>query len=134
MNRSSICWFAAIPFILGVPEAGLSADIDEFKVKRQEVYEFTERPAITRDGDKVTIRFASKAFCDATVAIEDADGKPLADGVSKAVAFEAKPDGKELGRVKVPGKIVRNSLAVSGGRVFVVIEDGSICCLGPATK
>ena len=57
---------------------------DEFKAKRQDTFEFTEKPTITRDGDKVTITFASKAFCDATVAIEDADGKivrHLASGV-----------------------------------------------------
>ena len=57
---------------------------DEFKAKRQDTFEFTEKPTITRDGDKVTITFASKAFCDATVAIEDADGnivRHLASGV-----------------------------------------------------
>ena len=52
-----------------------AADIDEFKVKRQEVFEFTEKPAIQRDGDRVIIRFTSKALCDATVAIEDASGR-----------------------------------------------------------
>ena len=84
MRRSSICWFAAPALIVGMPAASFSADIDEFKVKRQEVFEFTEKPAITRNGDKVTIRFASKAFCDVTVAIEDAGGtivRHLASGV-----------------------------------------------------
>ena len=58
--------------------------LDEFKVKREEVYEFTEKPKVVRDGDKLTIAFASKAFCDATVAIEDANGRivrHLASGV-----------------------------------------------------
>ena len=59
------------------------ADVpNEFQVKRQEVFEFAEKPRIARDGDKVTITFASKAFCDATVAIEDASGKILRHLVS----------------------------------------------------
>ena len=45
-------------------------DIDEFKVKRQGAFEFAERPKANRDGDKVTITFASKANCDATVAVD----------------------------------------------------------------
>jgi hypothetical protein len=48
---------------------------------------------------------------------------------TEVVAIEAKPAGKELGRVKVPGKILRNSLAVSGGRVFAVNDSGAVLCL-----
>lgn len=48
---------------------------EEFRIKRQETFEFAEKPTAARDGDKVTIRFASKASCDATVAIEDTKGK-----------------------------------------------------------
>ncbi len=51
-----------------------AADINEFSVRRQEVFEFTERPKIVREGDQVTIRFAVKAYCDATVAIEERSG------------------------------------------------------------
>ncbi len=53
----------------------------------------------------------------------------LAGGTSEVVAFEAKPEGRELGRVKLPGKILRNSLAVAGGKVFVVTEEGGFYCL-----
>ena len=62
----------------------IASDLDEFKVKRQQVFEFTQKPAVTRDGDTVTITFVSKGYCDATVAIEDANGKivrHLASGV-----------------------------------------------------
>ncbi|MDD4891583.1 MAG: hypothetical protein PHU85_16815 [Phycisphaerae bacterium] len=48
--------------------AGLA---EESRSRRQEVFEFTERPTVTRDGDRVVIGFASKAFCDATVVIEE---------------------------------------------------------------
>jgi len=55
--------------------AALAADVDEFRVKRAEVYEFTAKPTIARDGDKVAIAFAVKAACDVTVAVEDAKGR-----------------------------------------------------------
>jgi len=61
-----------------------ASDLDEFKIKRQAVFEFTQKPKITRDGDKVTITFTAKAFCDATVAIENPEGRivrHLASGV-----------------------------------------------------
>ncbi len=63
----------------------LSAAVpEETRVKRQEVFEFTEKPKVTRDGDNVTITFTSKALCDATVTIDGADGavvRHLASGV-----------------------------------------------------
>jgi len=57
---------------------------EEFRVKREAVYEFGAKPAVTRDGDKVTITFASKGWCDATVAVENERGgivRHLASGV-----------------------------------------------------
>ena len=48
---------------------------DEFRVKREEVFEFAEKPSVVRQGDRVTISFASKGRCDATVAVEDAGGR-----------------------------------------------------------
>lgn len=53
----------------------LAAENDEFKIKRQEVYEFTQKPTVTRQGYDVTITFESKGYCDATIAIEDAQGR-----------------------------------------------------------
>lgn len=64
--------------------AASAADADEFKPKREEVFEFTEKPALTRNGDDVDIAFAVKAACDVTVAIENPEGKivrHLASGV-----------------------------------------------------
>jgi len=57
---------------------------DELKIKREQVFEFAQKPRVTRDGDKVTITFTSKASCDATVAIENTEGqivRHLASGV-----------------------------------------------------
>lgn len=62
----------------------IALDVDEFKVKRETIYEFTRKPEITREGDNTTISFESKAFCDVTIAIEDGRGKivrHLASGV-----------------------------------------------------
>jgi len=57
---------------------------DEFKVKREQVFEFVQKPTIVRSGDHVTIRFETKALCDVTVAVEDETGtivRHLASGV-----------------------------------------------------
>ena len=48
---------------------------DEFRVKREALFAFAEPPAVTRSGDRVTIRFATKGYCDVTVAIEDSAGR-----------------------------------------------------------
>jgi hypothetical protein len=58
--------------------------LDEFKVKREESFEFAEKPKVTREGDTVTVSFAVKAFCDVTVAVENTEGtiiRHLASGV-----------------------------------------------------
>ncbi|MFW6157858.1 MAG: hypothetical protein ACOC8E_00700 [Planctomycetota bacterium] len=58
--------------------------LDEFKVKRPGPFEFAEKPTVTRDGDRVTIGFKAAGFCDATVAVEDENGRiirHLAGGV-----------------------------------------------------
>lgn len=52
-------------------------ELDEFRVKREAVYEFARKPAIERDGDRFTITFETKALCDVTVAIEDTEGNIL---------------------------------------------------------
>ena len=59
--------------LLGLGDAARATEMpDESRVKREAVFEFAQKPAVTRDGDKITIRFATKAMCDVTVAIEDA--------------------------------------------------------------
>lgn len=63
----------------------------EFAVKREEVFEFVGKPAVSRKDGTVTITFESKGRCDATVAIEDKDGlaiRHLASGLLGANAPE----------------------------------------------
>ena len=57
---------------------------DEFKIKREQVFTFKEKPSVTRKGDSITITFETEGFCDCTIAIENKEGKiirHLASGV-----------------------------------------------------
>ena len=79
-------WFrlSCIPALLLTALSLRAADKDEFTVKRREVFAFNVKPTVTPNGDRVEIRFTSKAYCDATVAIEDEKGRivrHLASGV-----------------------------------------------------
>jgi hypothetical protein len=65
---------------------GKPAPVNEYKgmQDREEVFEFAEKPKVTKAGDKWIITFASKGKCDATVTILGPDGKVvrrLASGV-----------------------------------------------------
>ena len=65
-------------------QVAFALDLDRLKARRAPVFEFARKPRVTREGDKVTITFAAKVFCDATVAIEGPDGRivrHLASGV-----------------------------------------------------
>ena len=88
--------------------AGLEAsDLEEFKVKREAVFEFTERPSVTRDSDRVTIAFESKGFCDVTVAVEDESGRivrHLASGVLGSNAPEPFRKGSKRQTIVWDGK------------------------------
>lgn len=77
--------FALTVLLAGVCAAHAAAsDADEFRIKREQVFEFARPPEVTRNGDSFTIAFESKGLCDATVVIEDARGeivRHLASGV-----------------------------------------------------
>lgn len=62
---------------------------NEFKTKREESFEFAEKPRITREGDKVIISFESKSFCDVTVAIENSEGDIIRHLVSGVLGDNA---------------------------------------------
>ena len=70
--------------LIAVPLPLSAGPKEDYTIDRRQVYEFTQKPAITKQGDRVIIRFASKDFCDATVVIENEDGtiiRHLASGV-----------------------------------------------------
>jgi DNA-binding beta-propeller fold protein YncE len=64
-------------------------DYDSLRVQRKEIFEFTEKPTVEREGNRVTIRFASKDYCDATIAIEDEQGRIIRHLVSGVLGKNA---------------------------------------------
>ncbi len=66
-----------------------AAEIEEFKIKRQEVFEFDEKPTVKASGYDVHIAFKSKGNCDVTVAIEDAQGNIVRHLVSGVLGANA---------------------------------------------
>jgi hypothetical protein len=68
-----------------------TTEAEDYRVKREMVFEFTKPPMLTRDGDRVTVTFETKGLCDVVVVIEDSDGcilRHLAYGVLGANAPE----------------------------------------------
>ncbi len=66
------------------PKIWQSTEKEDYTIDREQVFEFTKKPVLTRDGSRVTIRFTSKGYCDVTVVIEKNDGtilRHLASGV-----------------------------------------------------
>lgn len=58
-------------------EVNEAAIIREYATPTFKEYAFETKPAIARQGDRVTIAFEVKAYCDVTVAIEDLNGRIL---------------------------------------------------------
>ncbi|MCX7804649.1 MAG: hypothetical protein N3A38_05605 [Planctomycetota bacterium] len=87
------CRAAAVAFLCacgagaaGEDYGGKPAPVNPYNgmQEREEVFEFTQKPKVEKQGDKWVITFASKGKCDATVAIVGPDGKivrHLASGV-----------------------------------------------------
>lgn len=102
--------------------------------EREEVFEFARKPTVTKVGEKYIVAFASKARCDATVAVIDEKGRVvrhLASGVlggnaprpfiqgslSQSLEWDGRDD---KGKPALPGCQVRVSLGLKPGldRVF----------------
>ena len=65
--------------------------LQEFKVKRKDIFEFTQKPELKAETNGATISFVVKDFCDVTIAVENSEGKilrHLASGVLGAKAPE----------------------------------------------
>jgi hypothetical protein len=85
---------AVILAILVLMPAGRAASAslaDEFKIKRTGPFEFAEKPTATHQDDKVMIRFKTKTFCDATIAIENTEGRILRHLASGVLGKNAPP-------------------------------------------
>ncbi len=81
---------------IGPSRAAAEDFAEEFRVKREEVFEFTEPPTIRAAGDQVEISFSSKAHCDVTVAIEDAQGRIVRHLACGLLGAGAGPAGGRL--------------------------------------
>jgi hypothetical protein len=81
MRLFSTCCFL-VTFAAGTV---LASDLDEFKIQRETVFEFAEKPVVTRQGDRTTITFETKSFCDVTVAIEEAGAGGEASGTESRI-------------------------------------------------
>lgn len=62
----------------------LAQDIEEFKIKREENFDFASKPSLKKTENSISIEFETKGFCDVTIAIENGEGiilRHLASGV-----------------------------------------------------
>jgi sugar lactone lactonase YvrE len=69
---------------IAAPAARAGEVPEEFRIKRREVFEFAKKPVASRKGDRVTVTFATKDYCDVTIAVENPEGRivrHLASGV-----------------------------------------------------
>lgn len=73
----------------------VASDVDEFKVKRQEVFDFARKPEVTREGRGFRISFTAKGACDATVAIENSRGRIIRHLASGVLGKNAPPPFKK---------------------------------------
>ena len=104
-------------FILAAAALCSAADgLDEFRIKREGPFEFERTPVVTRAGDRVTITFEAKAFCDVTVAIEEV---PAEKGTGTSASLRSRSPFPRIVRhlasgvlgPKAPAPFERNSKA-----------------------
>ena len=87
---------------LWLPNATFASSIpDEFRIKREAVFEFVRKPTVTREGDTVTVMFESRGLCDATVAIEDARGRIIRHLACGALGPNAPAPFKKSSRTQI---------------------------------
>jgi hypothetical protein len=70
-SRVGVPSVLVVLFVLFLSSGASALELERLRVQRQEVFEFTDKPKVTREGDKTTLAFATKDYGDATVAIED---------------------------------------------------------------
>ena len=123
MARSNLSLCLLVSCCLALVSLAVTGkDLDEFKVKREAVYDFAKRPTVSSEGDRVTIAFTTKGFCDVTVAIEDTAGQIVRHLASGVLGKNAPPpykrgsrkqavvwDGKDSNYDRLPGDLQLNA-------------------------
>jgi sugar lactone lactonase YvrE len=100
---------------------------DEFRIKRAQVFEFASGPAVIRDGDAVSVSFATTAPCDATVSVEDSRGRivrHLACGVLGENAPPPFKPGSLEQRIVWDGKNDRNEYVDNKDQLTIRVSLG----------
>lgn len=117
-----------------VAATGLFAsDLDEFKVKREPVFEFAQKPVVTSDGDKVTIEFETKGFCDVSVAIENLKGEIVRHLASGVLGENAPSPSKRERRYRPSSGTVR-TIRTSTSTIRTTTRSASRWALNPASS
>jgi len=89
------------------PKIWQSTQKEDYTIDREQVFEFASKPVLKRNGDRVTISFEAKGFCDVTIVIEKQDGtilRHLASGVLGPNAPEPFKKGTKKQAVVWDGK------------------------------
>ncbi len=67
--------FCILHSAFGISPSQAQSIPPEFRIKRQHVFAFAEKPTVRVEGDRTEISFTTTAACDVTVAVEDGAGK-----------------------------------------------------------
>lgn len=62
---------------------------DEFKIKRENGFNFKSEPTVTNEDQKIKIMFETESFCDVTIVVEDDNGKIIRHLVSGVLGDKA---------------------------------------------
>jgi len=83
---------ASVLLVAALCGSGAEAqELERLRVQRKEVFDFARKPEVTVDGDRVTVTFTVKDYCDATVAIENGQGEILRYLASGVLGKNAPP-------------------------------------------
>jgi hypothetical protein len=85
----------AVFLAIAAPAAPAGEVPEEFRIKRREVFEFAKKPGASRKGDRVTVRFATRDYCDVTIAVENGEGRIVRHLASGVLGKNAPPPFKK---------------------------------------
>ncbi len=101
MKHIAIIFIACLIFLFSIPNIWAQGEGSlESKARPSSEFKFVKKPLVARNGDQISISFESKAFCDATVAIEDPTGKILRHLASGVLGANAPKPFKKNSKVQ----------------------------------